>query len=198
MLLVLDNFDHLQSGVQIVLDIVEQCGNVQLIVTSRESLRVRAEWTLALSPLSYPTSDMDVTPSDAVNLFLARRAQHQRRDISERMRLAAVRSICRLVGGLPLAIELAAALTAIHRLGQLQTAYVIDFDSLTTPLRDVPPRHRGLDIVFEMSWRDITSCITTTIGTTGGLPRWFYSHQPPGMSQTRMQRISPHYAKSRC
>ncbi|WP_420628420.1 tetratricopeptide repeat protein [Candidatus Leptofilum sp.] len=162
MLLVLDNFEHLLAGAQIVLDIVQRCEKVQMIVTSREALRIRAEWTIALTGLSYPTSDADALSSEAVELFVARRAQQQRGAVAAD-ELTAVRNICRLVEGLPLAIELAAALTR-HATPQTIANRLQDgFDALKTSLRDVPQRHQELHVVFEMSWRTLTPELQTQL-----------------------------------
>ncbi|MCP5099494.1 MAG: tetratricopeptide repeat protein [Chloroflexi bacterium] len=151
MMLVLDNFEHLLAGTQIVLDIVQRCEHVQLLITTREALRIRAEWTIALSGLGYPTSDTDEIPSDAVELFAARRAQHQRGEITTD-ELTAVRAICQMVQGLPLAIELAAALTYRTTCRAVADSLQDGFNALAASQHDVPQRHRGLHIVFEMSW----------------------------------------------
>ncbi|MCA9943544.1 MAG: tetratricopeptide repeat protein [Anaerolineales bacterium] len=158
MMLVLDNFEHLVAGRQIVLDMIQQCEQVQLIVTSREALRLRAEWAIALAGLSYPASDTDEMPSEAVELFAARRAQRQRSTVSAD-ELAAIRAICRMVAGLPLAIELAAALTHQASARQVAARLQSSFDTLTASLHDMPDRHRGLHMVFEMSWRTLTPAL---------------------------------------
>lgn len=155
MMLVLDNFEHLLEGAQIILDIVQRCEQVQLLVTSREVVGLRAEWAIALTGLIYPTSDEDEMPSDAVELFAARRAQQQRGDIAV-ADLTAIRRICRMVEGLPLAIELAAALTRHTTCQAIVNHLEKGFDALATSLRDVEPRHRALHVVFEMSWRTLT------------------------------------------
>jgi len=162
MLLVLDNFEHLLAGVPIVLDIIRRCEHVKLLVTSREALNVRAEWTMALTGLAYPAGDADEGPSDAVDLFLARQAQQQPGRV-ETADLTAIRTVCRLVEGLPLAIELAAALTRHTPPPLLAGTLSAGFDALTTSLRDMPPRHRGLYVVFEMSWRTLTPALQTCL-----------------------------------
>lgn len=154
-MLVLDNFEHLLGGMQIVLDIVQRCEDVQLIVTSREPLRVRAEWTISLTGLGYPTSDTDEMSTDAVELFLARQAQQQH-GVVVTDALTAVRAICRMVEGLPLAIELAAALTRHNTPQTIADRLRNGFDALTSSMRDMPQRHHGLQIVFEMSWLTLT------------------------------------------
>ncbi len=162
LLLVLDNFELLLDGVQIVLDILQRCEKVQLIVTSREALQIRAEWMVALGGLGYPAGDHDERPTDAVKLFMARQLQRGGSasatdgETDGGDDATAIRTICRLVEGLPLAIELAAALTS-HTAPRAIAARLRDsFDALTTGLRDMPQRHRGLHIVFEMSWRTLT------------------------------------------
>ena len=159
MLLVLDNFEHLiEGGVQLVLDILQHCANVQLLVTSQERLRTQAEWVITLAGLGYPTDDGDEAPSDAVELFAARRAQQRPGPISAAERLAMVQ-ICRMVEGLPLAIELAAALTRHATCREIAHELHNGFDTLTTSLRDVPQRHQSLRVVFEMSWRRLTPAL---------------------------------------
>lgn len=163
LLLVLDNFEHLlEGGVQLVLDLLERCEQVQLLVTSREALRTRAEWTITLTGLDYPANDLDPTQSDAVELFAARRAQGRQEPLLPND-LVHVRQICRLVEGLPLALELAAALAHHTPLPTLADELREGFDRLTTALRDVPHRHRSLQIVFAMSWRTLTSPLQTLL-----------------------------------
>lgn len=163
MLLVLDNFEHLlEGGVQLVLDLLARCERVQLLVTSRELLRTRAEWTVMLTGLDYPADDMDAAPTDAVDLFVARRAQG-RQDVLAPNDLMVVRQICRLVEGLPLAIELAAAHAHRTPLPTIADELRTGFDTLTTSLRDVPHRHRSLQIVFAMSWRTLTRPLQTRL-----------------------------------
>lgn len=163
LLLVLDNFEHLlEGGVQLVIELLQRCDKVQLLVTSREALRIRAEWTVVLTGLGYPTTDTDATSTDAVDLFIARRAQGRRDNLST-ADLILTRQICRLVEGLPLALELAAALAHHTPLSMLATELRDGFDALTTSLRDVPDRHRSLQIVFAMSWRTLIPALQTRL-----------------------------------
>ena len=158
MLLVLDNFEHILKGVQLVLDIVHQCENVQLIITSREALKLQAEWTVALKGLSFPNSKSDEMHSDAVDLFIARQAQQHHGAVSD-TDMIDIRTICNLVEGLPLAIELAAAHSRYMPFQEIAECLRDSFDMLTTSLRDVPQRHRGLQVVFEMSWQTLTPAL---------------------------------------
>lgn len=159
LLLVLDNVEHvIEGGAQIVLDLLQRCESVQMLATSREALRIKAEWAVALTGLGYPRDDAGETPFDAVELFLARRAQRRLEALSADER-AAIDQICRAVEGLPLAIELAAALTHGRSCRAVADGLRDGFGALATALRDVPDRHRSLAIVFEMSWRTLTPAL---------------------------------------
>jgi predicted ATPase len=64
----------------------------------------------------------------------------------------AIVQICRLVEGMPLAIELAASWVPIFSCVEIASEIERDLDILTSRLRDVPLRHRSLEAVFEHSW----------------------------------------------
>ena len=155
MLLLLDNFDWLLSGVPLINEIIRHCAGVQLLVTSRERLQLKAEWMITLQGLNHRSDPTDGPTSDAVEMFVARRDQHQRRPISSQ-ELAAAEQICQMVGGVPLAIELAAAMTRDRSSVQIAAQLRSGLDSLVTTLRDVPARHSSLQTVFKMSWLTLT------------------------------------------
>ena len=90
MLLVLDNFEQLVAAAPELVELLERCPNLRLLVTSRELLRVRGETEFAVPPLA---------TKDAVALFEAR-AGFVDADVPE---------LCRRLDELPLAVELAAA-----------------------------------------------------------------------------------------
>ena len=111
-LVVLDNFEqvieHAQSTLAPWLD---RAGDAAFVVTSRERLHLPGEEILALEPLP--------VAGEAVELF-AVRARAQRADfvLSEANR-SAVAEVVRLLDGLPLAIELAAARVRVLSPAQL-------------------------------------------------------------------------------
>ncbi|RME46452.1 MAG: hypothetical protein D6791_08235 [Chloroflexi bacterium] len=156
LLLVLDNYEHLLGeGADIVAEIMECCENVQMLATSRQPLGIRGESVFRLQGLSLPTHDDEQPPSEAVDLFQARRAQRLWQAAAED-ELAATERICQMVDGLPLAIELAAGLTGHLTLRQIEDELQQGFDVLETSLRDMPSRHRNLRQVFELSWQDLS------------------------------------------
>ena len=54
MLLVMDNFEHLVDGAPLLDELLEGAREIKLIVTSRERLNLRGEWTFDVPGLSYP------------------------------------------------------------------------------------------------------------------------------------------------
>ena len=61
--------------------------------------------------------------------------------------------ICRLLEGIPLAIELTAARVPTLALGKIADELERDLALLATTMRDVPQRHRSMIDVFDYSWR---------------------------------------------
>ncbi len=160
MLLVLDNFEHLSDGVDVIHDIVEHAPHVQLLVTSRRVLNLQSEWLIEVAGLPFPANelaqDRAAETQPAVVLFEERRKQVQPRPIDTPEERTAIRRICRLVEGMPLAIELAASLTRTVRCSTIAATLTHNLGDLTTTLHDIPARQRSLRAVFEASWQQLT------------------------------------------
>ena len=113
MLLVLDNFEHVAPAAPVAAALSTRCPDLVLLVSSRRRLHLSGERVLPLRGLAVPDDaasvDASVTASPAVALF-CERARAVAPDLTlgpERLRVIA--ELCRLLDGLPLAIELAAA-----------------------------------------------------------------------------------------
>ncbi len=158
-LLVLDNFEHfVPTGLTLLLDILQEAPGVKLLVTSRERLKVRQEWVVALDGLPYPDFGFRVSVFGlsgssfaAVQLFV-QRARQARWDFSLEEEIPAVVEICRLMEGMPLGIELAAAWVGERSCAQIATGVARSLNLLTTELRDVPERHRSVRAAIDHSW----------------------------------------------
>lgn len=92
----------------------------------------------------------------AVQLFLQRARQVKRTFGQSPDELACVAHICRLVGGMPLAIELAAAWINVLSCGDILQEIQHNLTFLRTSLRDYPERHRDIRAVFDSSWNMLT------------------------------------------
>jgi predicted ATPase/DNA-binding CsgD family transcriptional regulator len=153
MLLVLDNFEHLLDGVSLLTDVLRAAPGLKLLVTSRERLNVQEEWVLTLDGLSFPRDGDDSLESfSAVQLFV-QRAQQVQAGFSLSQNAEAVKTICQRVEGMPLGLELAATWLRAMSCRQIAVQMTTGIDFLTTPLRNVPERHRSLHAVFEQSWQ---------------------------------------------
>ena len=68
----------------------------------------------------------------------------------------AVVTICHLVDGLPLGIELAAAWAGLLTPGEIAAEIKINLDFLSSNYVDMPDRQRSIRSVFESSWNRLT------------------------------------------
>jgi predicted ATPase len=157
LLLVLDNFEHLLDGVSLLTEILQSAPRVTMLVTSRERLNLQAEWVFELQGLGYPAVDtfLDADEYEAIVLFIQRVGQVSR-GFNARGHRAAVAGICRMVEGLPLAIDLAAAAVAQRSPETVMADLERDMQALATTMRDVPARHRSLRAVVDRSWDLLT------------------------------------------
>ncbi|MCC7358876.1 MAG: AAA family ATPase [Anaerolineales bacterium] len=154
LLLVLDNFEHLLPGAGLLADILAQAPGVRVLVTSRERLHLHGEWVLEITGLPYPpdAAAPNVDFYEAVQLFVQSARQARADFVLDDDARPAVVAICRLVEGLPLGLELAAAWTRMLSVGEIAAEITRNVDFLATNRRDVPARQRSLRAAFEHSW----------------------------------------------
>ena len=134
-LLVLDNMEQLlPGGADRVAALARAARDLRLLVTSRELLRISGE-------RGHPVPTLDVEAG--ARLFEDRaRAQRPDLDLTDPAR-ATIREICQRLGGLPLAIELAAARVKLFSPALILEQLGRTFD-LVGGARDVPERQRSL------------------------------------------------------
>ncbi|MEO8394168.1 MAG: AAA family ATPase [Chloroflexota bacterium] len=159
LLLLLDNFEHLLDGVTSLSDMLAAAPFVKLLVTSRERLNLREEWLFEVQGLSFPTSETEANfeTYDAVQLFV----QHARRTHSSFIltdrRKPAVARICRLLGGMPLGVELAASWVRSLPCGQIADEIEHSLEILETSVHNMPLRHRNMRAVFTPTWERLSA-----------------------------------------
>jgi predicted ATPase/DNA-binding CsgD family transcriptional regulator len=158
MLLVMDNFEHLLDGVDLLTDLLQAAPELKFLVTSRERLNIVEEWVLALEGLSVPAADTNASLESysAVQLFVQRARQVQVSFLPGD-HASAVTKICQQVEGMPLGLELAATWLRVMSPQQIAIQIETSLTFLTTSLRNVPERHRSLRAVFEQSWTLLTA-----------------------------------------
>jgi predicted ATPase/DNA-binding CsgD family transcriptional regulator len=157
LLLVLDNFEQVVTAASSLVEMLEACPDLNVLVTSREVLRLRAEHQFPVSPLSLP--DLKRLPAPealqgyaAVALFVQRvqtvRPDFQMTEANARV----VAEICTRLEGVPLAIELAAARVKVLSLPALLTGLERRLHLLTGGARDLPERQQTLRNTIQWSY----------------------------------------------
>ena len=156
LLLVVDNMEHVIDATADLVRLITALPRLQLLVTSRSPLRVRAERTFELGPLAVPDADASMTDAaatSAVALFVDRAmAINPAFQLSDES-AGAIGGIVRALDGVPLAIELAAARTRTMSpqeiLERLDSALIL----LVGGARDLPERQRTVRSTIEWSVR---------------------------------------------
>ncbi len=156
LLVMLDNCEHLIGACAKVADtLLRNCPNVALLATSREPLGIDGERIYRVPSLATPADDDDVDAirnSEAVRLFVDRAAQHGAPLVWTKQNASVVGRICRLLDGIPLAIELGAARLRVMSATELDARLDQRFAILTGGSRAALPRHQTLLNMVEWSW----------------------------------------------
>jgi predicted ATPase/class 3 adenylate cyclase len=143
LLLVLDNCEHvLDAAADFAHETLRRCPRLRILATSREPLDVDGERVVRVPSLS--------VDSDAVELFVdrARNADPSFRADPR----ASVEQICQRLGGIPLAIELAAARVRTLRLPELAARLDEHLDVLPAGRHGRVRRHQTLRAALNWSW----------------------------------------------
>ena len=140
LLLLLDNLEQVIECASEVGGLLARAPGIRILVTSRELLRIDGEREHPVGPLA---------EDEAVALFMERAVAAEPHE--------AVHAICRRLDCLPLAIELAAARTAILPPTQLLARLDDRLGLLTGGRRDLPARQRTLRATIEWSHDLLTS-----------------------------------------
>ena len=143
LLIVFDNFEQVVEAAPDVAELLSACPNLDLLVTSREPLRVNAEHVYEVPPLA---------PEEGVGLFLAR-ARAVKPDFEGDETIS---EICRRLDDLPLALELAAARVKALSSGQILERLSHRLPLLTGGARDLPERQRTLGSAIAWSYELLT------------------------------------------
>ncbi len=145
-LIIIDNCEHLIDASATAVQSVLAGGSVaRVLATSRQRLGISDERVWVTQPLD---GDGGGGRANSVELF-ERRASSLGIDVSSDT--AAVERIVERLDGLPLAIEMAAALLTSHGLGDLDDVTQADPTTLRAPRRGTPNRQRTLGNVVDWS-----------------------------------------------
>jgi len=157
-LLIIDNFEQLIRGGQMVADLLQGTAHFKVLVTSREALNVYGEIRFAVPELTRP--DPGHLPSleqfsqwPALDLFVQRvQARHPEFSVNE-ANLGAIVDICHRLDGLPLAIELAAAQVKLLSTDQTLPQLEYGLKALRDTSRGRPSRQKTLWDAIDWSYQ---------------------------------------------
>lgn len=153
LLLVLDNLETVDSVRALAPMLASRVPGAMVLATSRTRVGGVREWLVELTGLPLErAADGAPASSPAAQLFAASaRRLVPGFDASAGAEADAVERICARVGGLPLALEMAAQ--AVHQVGVAAVADRLDRDTaLSDPDRDPDDRHHRIERVLEDSW----------------------------------------------
>jgi predicted ATPase/DNA-binding SARP family transcriptional activator len=152
LLLVLDNMEQvIEEARELVARLVAQAPAVRILATSRVRLGYRGERVFDLAGLPYRAAPDGMEP-EAVSLFIRALRRVRPGIVITRSDLERAHRICEIVGGLPLALELAAAWLRVLSLGEIEAELASGLELLEATPAGVPRRHAGMRPVFDHSW----------------------------------------------
>jgi predicted ATPase/DNA-binding CsgD family transcriptional regulator len=156
-LLILDNCEHvLAAASDVVSTLVAGCPALQVLATSRAPLHIRGEQVFVVMPLAVPPAGvrppeaMRVAP--AVALFVQRAREANSRFTLTEENAGAVADICQRLDGLPLALELAAARTAVLSPESMLVLMRDHLPVLGAGPRDAPMRQKTIHDTIAWSY----------------------------------------------
>lgn len=166
LLLVLDNFEQVEDAAGEVAALLKGCPKIKVMVSSRVPLTIYGEYKYYVPALAIPARDAAGAPEalmqfEAVQLFVARARQFQTGFTINRENAAALVEICTRMDGIPLALELAAAL--LRQMSLAELAEILGTENETNwlkhigyPARDLPARQQNLENMIAWSYTLLT------------------------------------------
>ena len=156
MLLLLDNFEQLidSHATQLLLQLLQAAPEIKIILTTRERLNIAGEQLLFLDGLALTSTASTLAPAGQL---LWERIRLNRPDLTlDKATTAQIATLSQLLGGHPLALELAAAWSQSLPLADVISEISQDQRFLINPARQDDDRHQSITAVFATSWRRLT------------------------------------------
>jgi non-specific serine/threonine protein kinase len=157
MLLILDNCEHLVDAcARVTEQLLQRCWHVRVLATSRESLRVPGERTYHVPSLDTPEppelSVARLLECPSARLFVERVRALRPQFMVQADNVAPLAQICNHLNGIPLALELAAPLTATMALDEMAAQLGHHLALLVNQYRTATPRHRTMRSALDWSY----------------------------------------------
>ena len=150
-LLILDNYEHVIDAAPVVADLLVATQNVRVMVTSREALRVSGEQVYSVPSMTLPKANLP-EHSESVALFVQRSQAVKQHFQLDGTNAQAIIDICQHLDGIPLAIELAAALSRFLTPDAILSRMNNRIQNLKGGSRDAPARQQTLRNTIDWSY----------------------------------------------
>ncbi|MEZ4637065.1 MAG: BTAD domain-containing putative transcriptional regulator [Caldilineaceae bacterium] len=162
-LLLIDNCEHVLGGVaRLIETLLQAAPRLTIVTTSREPLNIPGERCFTVAPLALPDKTSDVAVQallapESAQLFVQRASSHATPLQPTEDNARHIAQICRMLDGIPLAIELAAAharslslAQIVHQLEDVPGAY---FQLTSRGPRNAHERHQTLYRSIDWSYK---------------------------------------------
>jgi len=158
---------HRPDGAELISDLLQAAPGVSLLATSRVRLHLGAEYLYEVGGLSFKEDGLQEgevqeaglrgsgpqeLESEAAEMFLEHARRVQPGFAREEADRRAVARICRLVEGMPLALELAAPWVRYLSPAEIARKLAEGVDLLESARADLPARQRSMRAAFDYSW----------------------------------------------
>ena len=147
-LILLDNFEHLIAAAPVVAHILQATVALRFVVTSRAPLHLTGEQEYEVPPLQVPDPQCATAAAaaccESVRLFTERASAAQPAFVLDEQNAAVIAGITRMLDGLPLAVELAAARVKLLPPAALLARLEHSLPLLVGGARDLPERQQTL------------------------------------------------------
>jgi predicted ATPase/DNA-binding CsgD family transcriptional regulator/Tfp pilus assembly protein PilF len=154
-LLVLDNLEQVIDCGPTIVQLLQRAPALVILATSRQPLQLHGEIEYPLRPLQTESDSLDETPAEQLFLVRAREASYGFEATTENR--AAIRQISQRLGGIPLAIELAASWVKMLPPHRLRENLDRQLDVLVRGPRDLPERQQTMRSAIAWSYHLLTS-----------------------------------------
>ena len=161
LLLVLDNFESMMAGAPLLSAILESTARVRILITSRQLPNLATNMVEAVVGL--PVPDTATADNPCVRLFVQRAKTQLPTFTLNAANQAAIVDICNLVGGIPLAIELAAIWSPLFHASEIAASIHEQLNFLTNPHADADPRQQSVTAILQYSWQQLSPAEQTVL-----------------------------------
>jgi predicted ATPase/DNA-binding CsgD family transcriptional regulator len=145
-LLIVDNFEHVLQGAGQLAELLKSAPDIAVIVTTRERLNLQVETAYYLPPIEDGAADLFAEMLSMMNPHL----------VLQPADYPALEHVVELVGGVPLAMVLAATWGDTLTVEEIAVEIAQNLDFLSAELADIPERQRSITAVISPTWQRLT------------------------------------------